>query len=63
MTGTITNPMNEGLKLGQEKLLFRTKFFEREEHLFLRGLSLLIVHAILGPMSKKKPIFNFTFVL
>ena len=54
MTGIMTNPMNEDLKLWQEKLLLRTKVFEGKENLFLGGLSLLIVHAILGLMYKKK---------
>ena len=31
ITGNMTNHMNEGLKLWQEKLLSRTKFFEGEE--------------------------------
>ena len=54
MTGTMTNPMNEGLKLWQETLLLRTKVLEGKGNLFLGGLSLLIVHAILGQMYKKK---------
>ena len=35
-TGTMTNPMNDGLKLWQEKLLLKTNFFEGEENLFLK---------------------------
>ena len=53
MTGTMTNPMNEGLKLWQEFFFVKNKTFDGEENLFLGGLSLLILDAILGLMYQK----------
>ena len=62
MTGTMTNSMNEGLKLQQEKLLLRTKFFKGEENLFLGSVTVDSARHIRTNVPKKS-IFNFTFVL